>query len=547
MFEIKLKPRICGGDPGTPERIAISKDANLCKEVKKQLDLMDHFQALLISCQVGKGKTYSFIHAILPYAMEKGIKVLYVSSRTGICVQTKLAIMEATGQSQLREIYTQQGLSQLEDFGCVRVITYHRLYWLMMNAPEELSQYGILVVDEIHALLEDALFVGFSGCVLEKLTATFCSSLRLYMTATPDDILPELAKAEAPYPIRILHMPRDYSYLVPHFFTNPWEIINLINSDSSKKKYLVFLSSIKAGVAFAEKLHCECCLLNGEERETHPEKWHEVLANQRFDEKVCIMTAIGDAGLNLIDNQLCNIVTFTTSPTTMIQVLGRKRRSSKIERVHLYAWCPMPKDINKMLHKNGQKLEALYSFSQSKPSFIRNYVLEPEEQDFRALMYLRPDGSMVPNPLAIKNLENEHCRLVKIKEQQNKDPACFDRFVCRWLGSTLPERTESWLDPEFSGVARREFFELMDSSSDVEMDETMFTEFLKEVRHKTIAAFGAGPNDRGDRDWGANKLKNKLQELDLPYELIIDKIEKIYTIKKIEEGEHSHGRTNSNG
>lgn len=536
MSKIKLRPRICGGDPMKPERMPIPKDANLCKEIKKQLDLMDHFQALLISCQVGKGKTYSFIHSVLPYAQEKGIKVLYVSSRTGICVQTKLAIMEATGQSQLREIYTQQGLSQLEDFGCVHVITYHRLYWLMMNAPEKLSQFGILIVDEIHALLEDAPFVGFSGCVLEKLTETFCSSLRLYMTATPDDILPELAKAEAPYPIRILHMPRDYSYLVPHFFTNPWEIINLINSDSSKKKYLVFLSSIKAGVAFAEKLHCECCLLNGEERETHPEKWHKVLENQRFDEKVCIMTAIGDAGLNLIDDQLCNIVTFTTSPTTMIQVLGRKRWSSKSERVHLYAWCPMPKDIQRMMHRNEQKLEALNTFDQSHASFIRQYVLETEEQDFRPLMYLRPDGSMIPNPLAIQNIQNEQNRLLKVKEKQKKDPACFEYYVCRWLGIAVPERSESWLDPEYSGVAKKEFLEFMEANIEREMDEAQFAEFMCEFPRKVVAAFGSGANDRLDRSWGAKKLKNKLEELNLPYELIEDRATKKYIIQERDEG-----------
>lgn len=51
-------------------------------------------------------------------------------------------------------------------------------------------------------------------------------------------------------------------------------------------------------------------MLNTVEREKKPERWLEICRNEEFQEKVCITTAVVDAGVNFKDDKLRNIVIF---------------------------------------------------------------------------------------------------------------------------------------------------------------------------------------------------------------------------------------------
>lgn len=528
-----LKVNISGGKPAPPVRIIVPKGADLAKLLRKQLEMMDSPAALVLSAQTGQGKTHGILHGVVLWAQENGRKVVLVSSRVAINTQVKKELIEVTGQANLKDELTKEGIRVREEFGPVCVITYHRLYWLMVNDPDYLKDFDVLVFDEVHALLEDAMFVGFSGYVLNNLKHDFSNCIRLYMTATPDDILPLLLEIEAPRSVTVLHMPRDYSYVVPHFFSEREELIKLINTDASDHKWLIYIPYISMGKSFCKKLEHPWCMLNGEVREAHPDKWYEILDNQAFPEKVCVVTSIIDAGVNFRDDKLTNVVVFSTSPTTIIQVLGRKRRKCD-EKVHLYSWCPMPCEIEQRLEYDQTKREALLSFWTHRCRYISQHILSPQKLDLRSLMYLHNNGEMEPNPLANVQLKNEINRLTQVlcHAQKHKDPACFDRFVCRWLRISVPERSVSWLDAKYSGNAKREFTEFLIANCGVEMDEEAFTLFAAGFQRKCIAAFGkaAGGRDRDDRPWKETKLNNKLEELLLPYHVVYDKENKIYCL-----------------
>lgn len=124
--------------------------------------------------------------------------------------------------------------------------------------------------------------------------------------------------------------------------------------------------------------------------------------------KVCIVTAVVDAGVSFKDDLLSNVVIFSLLPDTIIQVLGRKRRSrGSKEKVNMYVYCPSLKMLNRRLSENQDKQSILDSYPASKAHFIRNFILEPEKYDFRPLIYVYQNGSMIPNSMGIHYLEYE--------------------------------------------------------------------------------------------------------------------------------------------
>lgn len=528
-----MKVTVNGGSPVEPIRKTIPKDANLAKELPKFLDLLDYCSPGFVSCQVGKGKTYGIIHGVLPWAIEKKLRILYISSRVANNDQLKEEIIKVTGQEDLLEKLTAAGLRDRANFICIDVLSYHKAYQYMIHDSDKLKGYDIVVIDEIQAFLEDSTFVGFTGEFFKEIPNIFAGAIRLYLSATPDDILPLLVKAEAPHTITVLHMPRDYSFVNPHFFSQKKEIQKAINEDKSNQKWYVFMPSIVAGKKFAEGLDCDCCFLNSEERMINPDKMNEVIGKKMFREKVAIFTGVVDVGVGFIDEKLQNVVIFSISPTTIIQVLGRKRRKRKNEVVNLYVYCPSVEAMKKRLEDNAAKREALASFWAHKAAFIQQYILATEKYDFRSLMHIRKDGSMEPNPLAYEYFKNEAKVIEKVIKyaKEKKDPHCFDRFVCRWLNIRVPPRSESWLDPEINGTGKDAFLDYLNGHCSKEMTEAEFTDFMRAFPQKCVAAFGKGPSDRFDRPWGATKFTNKIKELELPYRLVEDRTTKTYRIE----------------
>lgn len=527
-----MKVIIKGGEPAEPIRKTIRKTANLAKELPKFVESLDYYNPGFLSCQVGKGKTYGVIHGVLPWAIEKKLTILYISSRVANNDQLKAEIIDVTEQKDILEKLTAAGIRDKEDFGSITVLSYHKAYQYMLYNAEHLKGYDLVIVDEVQAFLEDSTFVGFSGEIFKEIPNIFAGSIRLYLSATPDDILPLLAEAEAPNTITVLHMPRDYSFVNPYFFSNKREIQKAINEDKSDKKWYVFIQSIAAGKKFAEGLDCACCFLNSEERASNPKKWTEVISHKSFPEKVAVFTGVVDVGVGFVDSRLKNVVIFSISPTTIIQVLGRKRRKYN-EDVNLYVFCPSIEAMRHRLEENIVKREALATFWSHRAAFIQQYILAPDKYDFRSLMYLKKDASMEPNALALVYYKNEARVLKKILKyaKEKKDPYCFDRFVCRWLGIKFPPRSASWLDPEINGTGKSAFLDFLNSHCDIDMSEDEFAEFMRVFPHKCMAAFGKSSEDRLDRAWGSTKFSNKIGDLNLPYCLIKNKTDKTYRIE----------------
>lgn len=528
-----MKVRVTGGSPREPEIVPIKRGRSIRQEVENRLDTLDQKHALLIHAPPGMGKTHTVGHVLIPWAKSKGLDVAVICTRLANADQSKRNFVKAIGEGERLQELTDMGLHRETEFGNVTIMTYHKLASLMQNHPASLRRYGALMFDEIHGLLDDALFSSCSGYVLEHLLEHFGGAIRIYLSATPQAILPELARIEAPYTIQVLRFPPDYSYVRPRFFQDKGEIVRRINEDKGSGKWLVFLPSIAAGQQLKDQLKCSARLLNAQEREKDQDGWNTIMKDERFEEKVCICTAVVDVGVNLKDPLLRNVVVFSTNPNTLIQFLGRKRRSAN-EQVNLYVWCPAQQDLAQALHQNKTLMEAVELYRRDYPRFLRQHILPSQEQDLRGWVRATNDGKLELNPLVLKHLQVQKSHLEKLFQRavENKGDCRFDRFVANLLRIPLPDRSECWLDPKYSGTAKAEFKQFLSNSVDKTMGEDEFLHFCEQFKNLCVASYGTnGGKDRADRPWRAQKIANKLMELDSEYELRIDSTAKTVTLE----------------
>ena len=121
------------------EEIVIKNRTQIAPKVIAYLETHDYREPLLLALPVGSGKTYTTIHHVVPWAVERKLQVLFISSRSAINLQVKEELLNVVGLTNLRRQLTDEGLSKQEEFGPVTVMTYHKLGILLQREPDTLT------------------------------------------------------------------------------------------------------------------------------------------------------------------------------------------------------------------------------------------------------------------------------------------------------------------------------------------------------------------------------------------------------------------------
>ena len=103
------------------EEIVIKNRTQIAPKVIAYLETHDYREPLLLALPVGSGKTYTTIHHVVPWAVERKLQVLFISSRSAINLQVKEELLNVVGLTNLRRQLTDEGLSKQEEFGPVTV------------------------------------------------------------------------------------------------------------------------------------------------------------------------------------------------------------------------------------------------------------------------------------------------------------------------------------------------------------------------------------------------------------------------------------------
>lgn len=325
---------------------------------------------IMIDAPTGIGKNTFALEECIPRAVQAKRNVLIVSNRIALSVQQKRAVMEAV-KSPMRYRLTDKGVLETETFDNVKVITYHRLRTLFedKNNVEWLQKVMFVILDECHFFVADSLFNEWCSYYLEKIVWRFSNAIRIYLTATSWDVLYPIAEAEkSKYhqfvkpnywqpPRRCLryYFPRDFSNYKLNFVSSIDDIPFLIES-SQNEKWLIFIDNKQKGKSLSNELGTKCAYLDSENKEN--DVWKQIVKNQNFDKRVLVTTSVLDNGINIVDDKLKNIIVFSDSRTSIIQMIGRKRCKEN-EIVNLWV-CDVPLDKAQRYYQEYERLYEWY-------------------------------------------------------------------------------------------------------------------------------------------------------------------------------------------
>lgn len=426
----------------------------IADQLRRELPYWHPANPVLLDLPPGTGKTTFVYRGLIPAALARGENLLLVSNRIALSLQQKRAIMDLLDDPR-RKLLTDEGIRQTEDFGPVRVITYHRLACLLRNqsAVPWIANLAYVVFDEAHFFAADAMFNADVDYCLRLACERFCRATRVYMTGTSWDILEPLAEAETRFYHRPLGaewrsfregvrytVPFDYSRYNLHFFTELSDLLPVIE-ERSDEKWIIFVDSKESGRRFCKKLADRAMYLDADSKGS--EEWNEVVADKQFPSQVLVTTAALDNGIDIIDPTVKNVAVIADNRTSLIQMIGRKRLAAN---EHVAIWgCDLPRTVIANRYQKYRSWLAWYDrldkcVTTDHYQTLAQQLWREEDPALRKLFHLA-HGKLFPNELARYVLHRRCLLFSRILSGETT----FRREVQKWFG----------LDPDVTSAVTR--------------------------------------------------------------------------------------------
>lgn len=508
---------------------------NVSEALRSEIPLWHSQNPILIDGRTGIGKTTFVYEELLSDAISKRKNLLIISNRIALSTQQKLEIIKHLGLP-LGRYLTEEGLINQEDFGAVRIITYHRLPAFLSDYKNRGWRGNLLYViaDECHFFMADSLYNDLCDYYLKLITERFSNAIRIYLTATSWDVLAPLAKAEKDnYPIFLPQtywpperefiryiFPAEYSNYRLHFFENLRDLVQPI-ADDPASKWLIFVDNKEQGAALKEMLEPNADFISRESK--HTQTWMDVVYNSCYEKQVLITTAVLDSGVNILDDNVHHVVLITDDRTSFMQMLGRKRCKPG-EQVDLWV---QELSTNKIARRRAECKELLsemerYDAPQIAPEANQRLAREIWRKGNPKLysLFSLSKGRLYRNELAYLYLKNRSEYLEALT------PSGFREHVYSWLG-VEPKADAALTDLE-------KFY--------AENGNTPLSEEQESYLRKTIVRIFTGsgfvePQPTRVTTLKAKALNNRLEKLQLGYR--IDIIDSKWILVRNEEGSHA--------
>ena len=433
---------------------------------------VDHWRPewpVLIEAQTGLGKTTFVFEELIPRAVAQKKNVLIISNRIALSVQQKIKLMKEINDPRL-EMLSDLGIQKCEDFGAVRVITYHRLHALLTDKKsiKWRDQLLYVVADEAHFFTSDALFNRYCGAILRDITTYFGRAIRVYMTATSWDVLKPLGDAEkANYfnalgsvtgttmVYRQFHryiFPFDYSAYSLQFVSKLEDLTTLIQQ-KQKEKWLVFCNSKVKGKTFATSLGDLADYIDAEVKEEKEKKevWQKLVKDEQFEKQVLVTTAVLDCGVNIHDESVKNIVVCADNRTSLLQMVGRKRLAPQ-EKVSVWIVEPTSKALSARAAKYEKQLELIQKLEsmqtiKEQASFV-NRLLENSDPSDNVLFYVSGTQPFGQNKGILEVRKNELAeyairRRKAFLDKLTSGKTTFQKEVNNWFGKITEDSVDT--------------------------------------------------------------------------------------------------------
>lgn len=339
---------------------------------------------IVIKAPTGAGKTWFVINRIVRMAIKRSEFVLIITNRNPLNLSYKQEIAKAIGKDKM---YTTEGLQEACEFGSVYVVNYQGLESFLHTHPH--IKFSYVICDECHYFLQDATFSDCSGSALDMIPREFDSAIRIYISATIDEVLLYIARAElydyevdcdghiflkstffpSPYtgehllPV-VYRMDSDYSKVKLQFYENIDLVTEYLNSQQSKT--MAFCSSKKEckkiGDAMGDSLVIDSPYLH-----SNPEVLKKLVEKEGFDEKCLATTSVFSNGNNICQKSVRSVIITLLDQTEIIQMAGRRRIDycDPNDGFTLYLLIPSLTKLQQMLYRLGQLQEEIEKCKQN--------------------------------------------------------------------------------------------------------------------------------------------------------------------------------------
>lgn len=493
---------------------------------------------ILLQAGTGAGKTSAILNVLVPFAQAQGKRVCFVSSRCAINLQFKQRLAKILGEESILTDYSDDGLRKLETIGPVTILTYHALWQRMNTKGTDLRDVDLLVFDEVHSLVLDASFVRFTGQLLERIPWFFSQTARIYLSATPEPILAQLAFREGRNGLNVYQWKSDYSAYKLHFYSGQDDLLAHLRGLPKGEKCLIFVASIKEGKVFHSQLP-DSQLITAETRRQDQDRWNRLISDPVLPTQFTIATSTLDAGVSLVDPDLHHIVCCGLDFAALVQQAGRKRLKSG-EAINLYIQSPTRKQLGYRLQRANEIRKNLDLCESAPEEFVERFLLGEDDPSLRGMCYqdsfpgarIDSDGRLISgtrtvhqfhvNSLAFTHIDHYIDLCETLLKRNEEHP--FEKYICKCFGQPLPTDSSRWLDGRFDTANRDKFWNFIaENIGKTFASRAEQSEFSEQFKALHTVAYGPRKGDRSDRGWGASIMKGILLQHNRGYQLHTDK------------------------
>lgn len=289
-----------------------------------QIKTWNDGEVITIKAGTGAGKSYFIKNILYAFAKANNKKILFLIHRNN-CVNQFKKELERDNKTDIIHIKTYQSLEQI----------------LLNNNNCALDGYKYIVSDEFHYFMGDASFNKTTDISLNKILS-YTNAIKIFMSATGDSVkryLNGIKKIET----KNYELDINYNFIKELSFFYSDETMNNFARECIENgdKAIFFIQSAEKAYKLYSKFKGNCIFNCSKSNNKYykyvdQKKIDDILANEKFEENILVTTTCMDAGVNIIDKDLCHIVCDVEDIGTLIQCIGRKRIQDSEDSINLY-------------------------------------------------------------------------------------------------------------------------------------------------------------------------------------------------------------------
>ena len=417
----------------------------------QDIDKLEPSQSILIHCPTGSGKTKAITE--FGHIFSKERQVIILTNRFICKMQLLRDLCKKFGYPDVPD----DMLDKMKLSPNLECMTYQEL---VHHGHRFQGKKMLIILDEYHCLAEDSTFSVYAQQTAEFIRRNLDNTIRIYLTATPEDAFPIVWNTEAiseatrngfpppltleteeqilfdakyQYQTRIRHIyriPADWSYLKFRAY-RPDDRESLTKyirtQNEAGKKSLIFINDIEAGRKIQEQLGDSQLVYSDEDKKA---ELREIAVQERFESDSLITTKVAENGVSLHDDKLSVIVAETCDLVSLQQIIGRARVNLRHPReVEVLIPDYSSSDLGLIEGKIYAQLREFRKAAKN-PDMAMQFLPQPNPYVYYSFILKKP----VYNELGEYALERQLRKIQELKAEDAEHPHAFLRRVLSIYG-----------------------------------------------------------------------------------------------------------------